>query len=104
MAVGGRTLAGDTAESCECSVIDTRFRVYSGQARAASLAETVGTTTPAFLLRRVYYVSNMSWALSADVNRDRFNFLSDARKIFEAVFQPVARLTKHCQGTIGGRR
>ena len=57
--MGGRTLAGDTAESCECSIIDTRFRVYSGQARAASLAETVGTTTPAFLLRLVYYVSNM---------------------------------------------
>ena len=71
--MGGRTLAGDTAESCERSVIDTRIRVYSGQARAASLAETVGTTTPAFLLRRVYYIASMSWALSADVNRDRFN-------------------------------
>ena len=75
VAMGGRTLAGDTADSCECSVIDTRFRVYSGQARAASLAETVGTTSPAFLLRRVYYVASMSWALSADVNRDRFILL-----------------------------
>ena len=72
VAMGGRTLAGGTAESCGCSVIDTRFRVYSGQARAASLAETVGTATPAFLLRRVYYVASISWALSADVNRDRF--------------------------------
>ena len=72
--MGGGTLAGYTAENCECSVIDTRFRVYSGQARAASLAETVGTTTPAFLLRRVYYVARMLWALSADVNRDRFIF------------------------------
>ena len=73
VAMGGGTLTGDTAESCECSVIDTRFRVHSGQARAASLAETVGTTTPAFLLRRVYYVASMSWVLSADVNRGRFN-------------------------------
>ena len=70
--MGGGTLAEDTAESCECSVIDTRFRVYSGHARVASLAETVGTTTPAFLLRRVYYVASMSWTLSADVNRGRF--------------------------------
>ena len=30
VAMGGGTLAGDTAESYECSVIDTRFRVYNG--------------------------------------------------------------------------
>ena len=47
-------------------------QVYCEQARAASLAETVGTTTPAFLLRRVYYVASMSWLLSANMNRDRF--------------------------------
>ena len=64
--------AGDTAENCVRSVIDTRFQVYSGQACAASLAKTVGTTTPEFLLRRVYYTFSMSWAQSADVNCDRF--------------------------------
>ena len=52
--------AGDTAENCVRSVIDTRFQVYGGQAYAASLAETVGTTTPEFLLRRVYYTFSMS--------------------------------------------
>ena len=72
VAMGGGTLAGDTAQSCVRSVIDTRFRVYSGQACAASLAETIGTTIPAFLLHGVYYVFSMSWAPSADVNCDRF--------------------------------
>ena len=51
---GCDALTGDTAESWVRSVINTRFRVASGQARAVNLAEIVGSATPGNLLCRVY--------------------------------------------------
>ena len=83
------------------SVINTRFTVDSGQARAANLAETVGSATPGNLLCRVYHRFSISWTLSADGDRDRFNTfsnLSSTRNSINSVLVKV-RLSKNLETT-----
>ena len=75
MLLGKSVPTGDTADSYTSLIIASRFRVYSGQARAASLAVTVRVAAPADLLRRGARVALASCMLAQVGRRDRFNTL-----------------------------
>ena len=77
-------MAGDTAERWVRSDINTRFRVDSGQAHTANLAETVGSATLENLLCRVYHRFSISWTLSVDGDRYRFNFFAALSQTFHS--------------------
>ena len=67
--------AGNTADGYSRWVIASRFRVYSGQARAASLAVPVRVAAPADLLRRGAHVALATYMLVRVGRRDRFSSL-----------------------------
>ena len=64
-----------TADDYASQVIASRFRIYSGQARTASLAVTVRITAPVDLLRRRTRVALTTDALGSLVRCDRFTFI-----------------------------
>ena len=64
-----------TADGYSSYIIASRFRVYSGQARAASLAVTVQIAAPADLLRHRARVALASCMLAQVGRSGRCNFL-----------------------------